>query len=423
MKKVLLFLLIILLMYVVVKADNISFTGYYKSFFTCFLLPEYKSSNPLLDLEEPPIGAVNNRVRLKLFYNITDKISVNASYDFSPRVQDKSFFEEDIYFAEFEPLNYRFEDLPQRIYPKEGKDMANFGIFHNLDRLFFTLNTEVADIYLGRQAISWGSAHVINPTDVIAPYAFNELDVEERKGVDAIRIRIPLGMMDEFDLGYVVGENFKFSKSAFFLRGKFYIFRTDLSFLFMGFREHLMLGVDMTRAIGGAGSWIEAAYVVPYFFEKKKDYNEDNYFRISAGMDYNFSGNLYGFFEYHFNSAGENKPGGYMNEFQKSPFVDGTVYLMGKHYFNVGLNYQITPLIPFTGLIIFNISDNSVTLSPNLEYNIAENIYLTSGAYIGIGKKPELCLHPFSEMTSSIILNSEFGAYPDIIFTSFKIYF
>ena len=53
------------------------------------------------------------------------------------------------------------------------------------------------------QAIAWGSAFVINPTDVIAPYVYNALDQEERYGVDALRVRVPTGALSETDLGYV----------------------------------------------------------------------------------------------------------------------------------------------------------------------------------------------------------------------------
>jgi len=394
--------------------------GTYKSFFIGFMFPKYQTDRQYI--QEPSMGAVNNRLRLKLSSDISPGLSLNFCYDFLPQIQDPSLFEGDLFFAEIDPLTYRFDDISRKIYPSTDEKTGSFAVLNNLDRFFLSLRLNFADIYIGRQALSWGSARVINPTDVIAPFAFNELDIEERRGVDALRIRIPLGMMDELDAGYVAGKNFDLKKSAFFLRGKFYILKTDFSLLMMNFKQHLMLGFDATRAIGGAGGWFEAAYVMPFYQDKDSHPGEKNYVRISMGLDTNLGAKTYGFLEYHFNSAGKKNPENYIQEFQYSPYQDGTVYLLGKHYLHAGINYQITPLIPFAGLVIFNINDRSFTFSPTLEYNVRENIYLSGGAYIGLGKSPEIPRESFVS-NPQMAFRSEFGAYPDIIFTSFKIYF
>ena len=410
-----------------IPEETFSFSGYYKLFFTAFKMPRSKGVEP--PVEEPPVGSVNNRLRLKLTLTPSRWFSVHAAYDISPRIQDPLLFEEDIFFAAIDPLTYRVDDFSPRLYPGVGKGVSSFGIFHNLDRFVVTIKTRKADIFIGRQAIAWGSAHVFNPTDIIAPFTFNELDTEERQGVDAIRIRIPLGMMDELDMGVVSGKDFKFKNSAFFLRGRTYLLRTDLSLLLLGFRENFLMGLDVTRAIGGAGFWCEAAYVVTDFFNKNKENNlssinertDKNYFRASVGMDYNFSSKLYGFFEYHYNSAGKKKPGNYTDVFYSTAFNEGAAYLMAQHYLNLAVTYQVTPLIPFTGLLIVNINDGSLTFSPTFEYNIKEDIYIAAGAYLGIGKRPEVCDGYNPDL--GFRFNSEFGAYPNMFYTSFRIYF
>jgi len=402
-----------------VKPVDIKVNGYYKLFFTGFKMPGYRSETG--ELEEPAIGAVNNRLRLKLSFAAGKWLSFETAYDFSPRIQDPLLFQKGIFFAAIDPVTYRVNDFSDRIYPAKEKTVSSFGIFHNLDRCLFTIKTSIADILIGRQAIAWGSGHFINPTDVIVPFTFNELDTEERRGVDAVRVRIPLGMMDELDFGYVPGKDFKFKNSAFYVRGKTYFIKTDAALLLMGFRENLLIGLDVTRAVGGAGAWFEAAYVDPDFFRKAKEQiiDEKSYFRASVGMDYTFTGKLYGFFEYHFNSAGKKKPGDYTDVFPSTAFTEGAAYLMGQHYLNLGMTYQVSALIPFTGLVFINLNDGSVTLSPMLEYNIAENIYLAGGAYLGIGKGPEIV-----DLSSRIIrFHSEFGAYPAMFYTSFRVYF
>jgi hypothetical protein len=227
--------------------------------------------------------------------------------------------------------------------------------------------------------------------------------------------------MDELDLGFVAGENFKSDNSAFFLRGRIYKFQTDISALLLGFRNHLLIGLDVTRAIGGAGFWFESAYVIPGFFREKKEPKENNYFRASIGADYNLNSKTYGFIEYHLSSAGKNQPEKYLDLLQSSAFRDGSVYLLGRHYLNIGTIYQLNPLLPFTGMIILNLSDLSLVLSPSFEYNIAENIYLAAGAYIGLGKKPKLSIDLLNPLP--FFYRSEFGTYPDMVYTSFRIYF
>ncbi len=423
MRRIILFSLgVFIFLSPVYGGDRISLNGYYKSFFIGFQPPDYQSQMEIA-FANPPLGAVNNRLRLKLSLNPAGWLRAEIAYDFSPRIQDPQLFAESPFFTDLESFSYRYDDFPARIYPKSNEPVSSFGMFHNLDRLFVTLKTGFADIFIGRQAIAWGSAYVINPTDVVAPFAFNELDTEERRGVDALRLRFPLGTMDELDVGYIFGQEGKFANSAFYLRGKFYLLKTDLSLLFMGFRENLLLGLDAARAIGGAGFRIEAAYVSPDFFNtgERERKNEPAYLRASVGLDYNFSSKTYGFIEYHYNSAGKSRAQDYLAYFQSTAFQEGTAYLLGQHYLAVGLTYQVSSLVPFTAMVLYNLSDHSFSLSPNLEYNIAENIYLSAGAYLGIGKNPELISLPPGQLGT--LFHSEFGAYPHMVYTAFRIYF
>jgi len=399
--------------------EKLSAGGYFKNFSILLALPAYESEGT--EINEPDLGAVNNRLRLKLDYRPFDFLSLDFAYDVSARIQDARLFEDDDSLFLLPPSEYRFSDSRQRLYPGPGDPVSSFGLFHNLDRLSLTLKTGRADLIVGRQAVAWGSARVINPTDVLAPFAFNELDQEDRRGIDAVRLRVSLGAMDELDMGFVAGRDFRSDRNAFFLRGKTYFQKTDVSAVLIAFREHLLLGLDIARAIGGAGFWLETAYVIPNQFRQDKVPEESGYFRASTGLDYTFNSKTYGFVEYHFNSAGESDPQKYNGLFGQTAYRDGSVYLLGKHYLNVGSTYQLTPLLSLTGLVILNLSDWSLVVSPTLEYNIAENIYLAAGAYLGWGKNPALAPDPLT--SGPLLFRSEFGTYPDMFFTSFRVYF
>ena len=400
--------------------SNFSIKGYYKNF-SVVLKPSGAEDLSSSFFNYPAMGLVNNRLRLNMFYDLSNHLSMNVAYDFSPRIQDPALFNQNMFLTGIDPFQYRFADLDSRFYPSKNEKIRTFAIFQNLDRAMLTVKTNFADIFIGRQAIAWGSARVINPTDILAPFTFEELDTEDRIGIDAVRMRIPVGVMGEFDMGYVFGKDFKFKQSAMYLRSKFYIVQSDVSFLLLGFRENLLAGFDLARAIGGAGFWFESAAVFDNAFNEFEFEKKTNYFRTTIGIDYSFSSKVYGFVEYHFSSAGAEYPKNYLSIFNESAVSEGAVYLMGRHYLVPGMTYQLTPLITLSVEALFNIGDQSLFMAPQLEYNIAENIYISGGAFISIGKKPE---YKIAESSFPILLfRSEFGSYPDLYFTSFRIYF
>jgi hypothetical protein len=413
------FLLLISWPILAFAGDPFSVNGYYKNFFVIYDLPNYKK--PALIPDQPDMGAVSNRLRFKLFYNPNDRLAFSVAYDFSPRIQDPTLFGTQPIMVGINPLSYRAFDFEARLYPADDEKVGSFGIFHNLDRVQLEIKTAPADIVIGRQAIAWGSARVLNPTDIVAPFAFQELDAEDRLGVDAVRVRVPLSALAEFDAGCVFGKDFHFDRGVFFARTRFYAAKTDVTLLLLGFCENFMAGFDIARSFGGAGFWLESAYVFVDLLNDDSMGQANDYFRGTVGLDYSFGDKTYGFCEYHFSEAGSGEPEVYLKNLSKSPFTEGAVYLMGRHYLAPGVTHQLTPLITGTAQALFNLGDQSAFLAPQVEYNIAQNIYVAAGAFLGIGKRPEIAIT--NAATPALQFHSEFGGYPDIYFSAFRIYF
>lgn len=395
--------------FIIMTSVNLAFSdlqigGYYKNYFTAF---DTVQTNNLM-------GIVTNRLRLNLSYTPAETFSFDIAYDFTPRIQDSSLFNDSVFAVAIPSSRYRFADIPSRIYPTDKEPIGNIGIYHNLDRAIIHYNADFADISIGRDAIAWGSARIINPTDVIAPFSFDQLDTEDRVGVDAIRIRIPIGVLGEIDTGYVIGEKFDYDKSALFLRTQLNAVETDFSISLIQFQRNLLAGIDITRGIGGAGFWLETAYV---FTEPFMDMNSpsDNYLRSSIGLDYSFNGKLFTFIEYHFNGAGTVNPDDYIDNLNQPAYMQGGVYLFGIHYLSPGISYQLTPLINIGGQVLFNLSDMSATFIPQLSYNVAEDLHLSIGGLLSIGKSPI--------DDEQFVLQSEFGSYPNLFFSSFQLYY
>lgn len=422
MKKINSLMIIMIIMLIgcppILKGDWYSIGGYYKNFSTVLDFPEHSFPGP--DPDPGLMGMVTNRLRLATRFEISEKVDFHCSYNLIPVILDKQL--DRTALLDFNPRGYGYRalDLERELYPDDDEE-SSFKINQNLDRAYLSLSFPKFDLYFGRQAIAWGSAHVINPTDVLAPFPYNELDIENRIGVDALRIRYPLGFMGELDLGYVFGDDFKFENSAFFLRGKTYIERTDISGMVIGFRENLLLGFDLTRYIGGAGFWVEGAYVFSGALSHDGFDEDESYFRGSVGLDYSFRSGTYSFIEYHYNQAGSNDPDDYYSLLNQTAYSEGSVYFLGEHYLAPGFSYQITPLITGYAEAIINLGDPSLLAAPSVEYNIEENIYLSAGGFIGIGEG-------FREreaipIVPPVVPQSEFGSYGDIYFVSFKIYY
>lgn len=347
-------------------------TGYFKSFGTFFT--GKRGSNE---------AVFRNRLRLKLVKPLSNSLDFEAAWDIASGINGYSAV----------PANFRVGLNGSRLQYISGKESGSGDITHNPDRFFFTLRAGFADIVVGRQAIAWGSAKFINPTDSLTPFLFNELDQEERPGVDALRVRFTIGQMDELDIGFVGGKDLKWDESSFFIRSKHYLFNTDISFLFQIVKKHYVFGMDCSRNLGRAGVWFETAYVSG---KTKHGIKGDKFFKLSTGIDYNLWGTLYTYAEYHYNGG---------DPYSLSYRETGG-YLKGKHYCNLGFKHDIHPLIPANVKIIYNFSDKSLILAPDIEYNIAENLYISCGAFIGTGSR-----------------NSEFGEFSDMVYTSLRVYF
>lgn len=363
--------------------------GYVKGFISVLDPSSYAGGGSMRGVALIPL-------RLKVFWKTNERVSGEFAYELTPQVRRG----EALFSAALprpEPFSYRGVDLP-----------GSFAFAQNLDRAFFTVSVPAADFYLGRQAIAFGSARVVNPTDVIAPFTYETLDKEEWAGVDALRARLPVGEMGEVDAGVVFGRNFSVRAGAAFLRGRFYLMETYFSPMALVFRENLLLGIDLARSMGGAGSWLEAAFV-------RANRSGEDYFRVSCGLDYRFSNGIYGFFEYHFNGAGASQVGAYLQLLGETAFTEGGVYLMGRHYAAPGFTYQATPLLTLSVQTLVNLGDGSAFFAPQAEYSFTEDVFAAAGAFYGLGRRARV-------RTEGIEPRSEFRLYPAIYFASLRVY-
>ncbi len=404
--------------------DNLRIKGYVKTLATLtdFTGLDVQFEGSGRDEEPKFEGSSINTFRLNLFWKPHTSATAEFAYELIPRVQDRDGAESFFTIRAANPLSYRVGDLGEEVY--SSGENSDFQLFHNLDRAFVTLSPDFGDIYIGRQPVAFGSARVVNPTDILTSFTYTELNNEERIGVDALRIKVPVGTMNELDAGVVFGEDFSSKESAAFLRLKYYLFETDISPLAILFKQNLLMGIDIARSVGDAGFWFEGAYA---FANITDDYDQSqDYGRISTGLDYSFSEKMYAYIEYHFNGAGKSSADDYsellVNGSSEVAYREGAVYLIGKNYLAPGFSFQITPLLTLDAGVLYNMNDSSVLLFPVVHYSLSDDASIEAGALAGLGRGNRIVRNTDTGALH-IATDSEFGLYPDTYFISAILYF
>lgn len=306
---------------------------------------------------------------------------------------------------------FRIDD-PDRVIASTSGEGTSFSLVHDLDRLSLSLAASAATLTAGRQAIYWGVAKSVSPTDFIAPLRYGARDTEYRTGVDALRSVFPLGALSELDAGYAWGKDAEFEESGCWLRGRFYLVQTDAALLAACFRENLMAGGSLNRTVGRGTGWVETAVVWPGRFSDEG--GGDTYWSLSAGYDRSwFGAALYGYLEYHFSSPGAESPEEYQSVLSGPSSSRGGVYLAGRHYLCPGLSWNPGALWTASGGAMVNLADPSAYLSLSCEYSAGQNMVLQWGANFGAGRGPD----------SMGNLRSEFGEWPDLAYARLGYYF
>ncbi|MBL6989516.1 MAG: hypothetical protein ISR65_07045 [Bacteriovoracaceae bacterium] len=332
----------------------------------------------------------NNIGRIKIFYSYSDALSMDFAYSlgliyqFAPDTTIPESFQDNSF-------SYRLLDIKTHIFHQNLSTKDILDGLQNLDRLVVNYSHELFELQVGRMPISFGSARVINPTDIFVPDLLTAIDTEERQGVDGIRLKKPWGQMGEIDLGFVFGEKFKSSSSAAFINLRYSLWENDLSAMAMRFNQNMLWGLDIAGSLFRAGYWIEMAYV-----DAKQS---TNYYRLSIGSEYLFFGALTTFIEYHYSSL-------------------GGVFLLGKHYLTPGINYQLSPLVTLMASSTINLTDVSALINLKFEWNFSEDCYLDAGTFIAVGEGT-----PGPADFSNYQVKSEFGHFPTTIYTSMRVYF
>jgi len=320
--------------------------GYFENRF--FLVQPLTQQTPR---EDTKLGDYN-RLRLKLKASPSEKVVVNVALDF-----------------------YSFHGImtsPLGTYDSSG-DTSTGPVEINLDRAYIDLYFKHFDLSIGKQRIALGVSYVWAPLDI-----FNRVNIlepkEEKPGANALKLYVPLGVSSALTVIFSPEEDFGSSRSG--VRGQTQFLGIDLGLTYIrwGERDLSVYGIDL-RGENLIGWWVEGGYFV-YPWKKDK--------KIVFGFDYTFPvGNgLYWLNEYFYDSSGEKDPARY----DYNLLLKGDRFTLGQQYFFSTLSYGFSDFLSASFSYIANWGDGSYYVSPSVKYDITQNIGLTSGVYVPLGK-------------------------------------
>ena len=321
------------------SSAEIDFGGYYKNTFL-YLSPK-RGDGILADV---------NKLRLRFEADILSNVFVHLEPDYAFLIKPK--------------------DIPLIEVSELDKVV--------LDRAWVKVIFPQADLIVGKQRIAWGTGYLWNPTDVFNPFALAfAVAEEERRGIDAMRIQIPLGIASGVE-GVVLTDKewnaLEKSKKGIKARTNIGMYDLSLSYVALG-DEGFQFGFDTAGELFGLGVRSEIAWV--------NTAEASDYFKAIFGWNYTFENGLGIDMEYFYNGLGKKNKADY----DWSGFFAGDIYQLGMDYIYFGLNYMIDEITDIRLSFLVNADDSSFMVYPSYSRNIFENVDLSLEALLVGGEE------------------------------------
>lgn len=166
----------------------------------------------------------------------------------------------------------------------ERLDVSTLSDWLAVERLYLDAYTPYVDLRLGRQAVNWGSAFLVNPTDPFPEVLLTE-PWKPRAGVNALRATVPVAPRHQVQ--GLLGTDDTFSHVRLAGRATANLWETDFSLVgaWRQENEELIVGGDV-RGTLGVGFWLEGVAHVDLERDGAYDPTPDE--EIAVGADYSF---------------------------------------------------------------------------------------------------------------------------------------
>lgn len=379
MKRYLLFLLLSLIFYGVSfsQESDLEISGYYKNIF-------YQTKS-LYTKED--IFADTGRLRLEFKKEI-------EPWQFFLSVDNEAIINDFANTSDFKFIRSKIQDNLTAIdLDKVSVDNEHLYLKHSVYRAYLKYYRPEFQVVLGKQSIDWGRMRFYSPLDLFNSLAPTEVEPDERIGIDALNLNF--SSQDFSGLNLILAPAKNSGEASFGARLFHKIETFDCALIAASIRKDKVLGFLFDGYLRDAGFRGEFSYT-------KQD-NKREFPRVSLGLDYNFFAKLHLLFEQFFNGGNDDNDA---TALTSSYSLSRKILSLKKHLSNLGITYELTPLVKLDNFIVYDWDGKSVFLNPQLRYNIFENTDISLGAQFFQGRS-----------------NSEFGDYQNAYYLQVKLFF
>ncbi|MGB1841715.1 MAG: hypothetical protein ACPHWZ_11465 [Longimicrobiales bacterium] len=279
---------------------------------------------------------------------------------------------------------------------------------HRFDRLVIGLDGESFEISVGRQAISWATTLFLTPADPFSPFNPSDPFREYRGGVDAARIRYFTGPFTEVEV--VVRPTDTADGTRMTALGRVATSRGGWAFGTWGGLLHDE-AAGALFASGGIGSTSLRGELAV-----REDVTGGAALRFAAGFDRYFQPrgkDLFLVAEVQFDQFGATVPSELIPVAVSEAFLRGDMQVLGRWTVASTASWQVHPLIGVDALALMNLDDQSLLLAPGVTWSATSTASTRVGVYLGVGE----------EAPSPIMLGSEYGSVPGLVYLSVSLFF
>jgi len=347
-------------------------------------------------------GASLWRLRLGLDSRPHPSVRIDVAYDLRARIESDAGGGA-LLLPSTLPAPYRIKQLDADVVDAgEGLSLR-----HELDRASFNVAFGSADVTVGRQAVGWGRGLYFSVVDVFAPFSPLESDREWRRGIDAIRVRVPLRELSSLDAVYAFGESQ--DESAILARIHGYVGNFDGELVVGERRTEQVYAASLSVPLFDAEIHGEAGV----FLDDERETAAKAL--VGASRSFDVMAGLYVVAEYHYSGYGVEDVTD-MDSLADPAFVDrfasGDTQILGRHAVTVQASYGFAGTVPVSITWLGSPVDGSGVIIPALNWSFSDSVTLTAQAYFAHGAGPE-----------DGVIRSEYGATPASVVASISFYY
>lgn len=307
------------------------------------------------------------------------------------------------------PAPFRVRQLDWAIVTQQGLAWR-----HEVDRASLAWHRPGINLTIGRQAIGWGRGVMFGAVDLFAPFTPLEADREWRRGIDAVRVEVPLADRVSVDGVAAFGDSADASAFAGRLRG--YAGRVDLEVMGGRRGRDLFGGVTSSAAVGAAEVHGEAAVF------RASDAGPlgavgRTVVKAVAGASHRFGvgPGVLTFVEYHYSGFGVERPGEIVARLGDPALVGrllrGDMQIVGRHALAVLASSELSPELSLGAQWLHSPTDASGVVTPTSTVSFGDAASLVMSLYVPYGRRP-----------AGVTLRSEYGGTPLSAFLQLRIY-